>query len=547
MKRLLLYVHYNKYDELSGHVLYQLEQLRPLFSKLIVISNSQLTESATLTLKELGIDEVIQRENLGFDFAAWRDGMAHVGFEHLTDFDSVTLMNDTCFGPLWDITDIVEEFEKRPNVDFWGMTNFRKTKYFDEHLQSYFMFFKKHVVASEAFQKFWTSIKTFTDVQDVIDNYETRVTSVLTEVGYRYDAVFNTIDAEAGDLIHPDFSYYRPISTLEHKVPFIKLKAFTDNEKKGRLLLDYLANLSTYPVALIKSHLNSYHSPDSLVILDEKIIEPSFKRFSKHEYRMAIHVHISDLERLKVFLDRKLSAFYYFTLSGHLDKNQVENNLLNSFDKDRFQIVSQKFDNHYHALVSLASQLSEYDFIGHFHTADFGNEGKLVDEATRLALIDMLLDEEKVSSIFADFPEVGLVFADLSKELYWTDAIGTLNQNQAAKLDNECQKTIKNSLHVFQGSMWLSKDFLEKIILKDKRIFYNSDENSLPYLFYRKAWDVGIDYRIIASEKISFAERYKLHIIQMSQVAEPISLTEKFSAYRKALLKKLGLNKSSAV
>ncbi len=473
--------------------------------------------------------------------------MAHVGFEHLTDFDSVTLMNDTCFGPLWDITDIVEEFEKRPNVDFWGMTNFRKTKYFDEHLQSYFMFFKKHVVASEAFQKFWTSIKTFTDVQDVIDNYETRVTSVLLEAGYRYDAVFNTIAEEAGDLIHPDFSYYRPISTLEHKVPFIKLKAFTDNEKKGRLLLDYLANLSTYPVALIKSHLNSYHSPDSLVILDEKIIEPSFKRFSKHEYRMAIHVHISDLERLKVFLDRKLSAFYYFTLSGHLDKNQVENNLLNSFDKDRFQIVSQKFDNHYHALVSLASQLSEYDFIGHFHTADFGNEGKLVDEATRLALIDMLLDEEKVSSIFADFPEVGLVFADLSKELYWTDAIGTLNQNQAAKLDNECQKTIKNSLHVFQGSMWLSKDFLEKIILKDKRIFYNSDENSLPYLFYRKAWDVGIDYRIISSEKISFAERYKLHIIQMSQVAEPISLTEKFSAYRKALLKKLGLNKSSAV
>ena len=547
MKRLLLYVHYNKYDELSGHVLYQLEQLRPLFSKLIVISNSQLTKSATSTLKETGADEVIQRENLGFDFAAWRDGMAHVGFEDLTDFDSVTLMNDTCFGPLWDISDIVEGFEKRPNVDFWGMTNFRKTKYFDEHLQSYFMSFKKHVVASEVFQKFWSSVKTFTDVQDVIDNYETRVTSVLLEAGYRYDAVFNTVAEEAGDLIHPDFSYYRPISTLEHKVPFIKLKAFTDNEKKGRLLLDYLASLSTYPVALIKSHLNSYHSPDSLVILDEKIIEPSFKRFNKHEYRMAIHVHISDLERLKVFIDSKLSAFYYFTLSGHLDKNQVEDNLLNSFDKDSFQIVSQQFDNHYHALVSLASQLSEYDYIGHFHTDGFGNDGKLVDEDTRLALIDMLLDEEKVSSIFAHFPEVGLVFADLSKELYWTDAIGTLNQDQVAKLDNECQKTINNSLHVFQGSMWLSKDFLEKIILEDKHIFYNSDEISLPYLFYRKAWDVGIDYRIISSEKISFAERYKLHLFEMSQVAEPISLTEKFSAYRKALLKKLGLKKSSSV
>ena len=115
-----MYVHYNKYDELSGHVLYQLEQLRPLFSKLIVISNSQLTESATLTLKELGIAEVIQRENLGFDFAAWRDGMAHVGFERLADFDSVTLMNDTCFGPLWDMSDLVEDLNNDRVLTFGG-------------------------------------------------------------------------------------------------------------------------------------------------------------------------------------------------------------------------------------------------------------------------------------------------------------------------------------------------------------------------------------------------------------------------------------------
>ena len=42
--------------------------------------------------------------------------MAHVGFEHLTDFDWVTLMNDTCFGPLWDLSNIVEGFEQRQNV-----------------------------------------------------------------------------------------------------------------------------------------------------------------------------------------------------------------------------------------------------------------------------------------------------------------------------------------------------------------------------------------------------------------------------------------------
>ncbi len=76
----------------------------------------------------------------------------------------------------------------------------------------------------------------------------------------------------------------------------------------------------------------------------------------------------------------------------------------------------------------------------------------------------------------------------------------------------------------FKDLCGCQKIFLENIILKDNHIFYNTDENTLPYLFYRKAWDVGIDYRIIASEKISFAERYKVHFIERSQVAEPLTL-----------------------
>ena len=65
------------------------------------------------------------------------------------------------FGPLWDMSDLVEDFEQRQSVDFWGMTNFRKTKYFEEHLQSYFISFKNHVVASEVFQKFLDFYKDF--------------------------------------------------------------------------------------------------------------------------------------------------------------------------------------------------------------------------------------------------------------------------------------------------------------------------------------------------------------------------------------------------
>ena len=80
----------------------------------------------------------------------------------------------------------------------------------------------------------------------------------------------------------------------------------------------------------------------------------------------------------------------------------------------------------------------------------------------------MLSDEEKVVSIFDHFPEVGLVFADLSKELlYWTDAIGALNLEQTVKLTNECQKSNQSFASCFsQVLCGLSKDFLENIILR---------------------------------------------------------------------------------
>ena len=41
MERILLYVHFNKYKRVSNHVFYQLEQLKPLFSKIIFIFHSK--------------------------------------------------------------------------------------------------------------------------------------------------------------------------------------------------------------------------------------------------------------------------------------------------------------------------------------------------------------------------------------------------------------------------------------------------------------------------------------------------------------------------
>lgn len=198
MKRLLIYVHFNKYSKVSNHVYYQLEKMRPIFSKVIFLSNSPL-ESAdidTLVDSQL-ISQYQQRENKGYDFAAWHDGMILEGFESLKSYDSVTVMNDTCFGPLWDMYPYYERYENDDSVDFWGMTNHQGIQagniYINEHLQSYFISFKKRMIQSSVFQKFWKSVESYEDVQKVIDNYETMYTKLFVEAGFKYQSVLNTL------------------------------------------------------------------------------------------------------------------------------------------------------------------------------------------------------------------------------------------------------------------------------------------------------------------------------------------------------------------
>ena len=257
MNRILLYVHYNKSDKLSSHVLYQLEQLLPLFSRVLFISNSYLSTEHLNSLRKIGVNEVIQRKNIGYDFAAWRDGMNYIGFNSLVDYDSVTLMNDTCIGPLWDLKEYFEEFEKRADIDFWGMTNFRKTKYFKEHLQSYFVSYSRQVASSKVFQKFWTSIRDYENIRSVIDHYETRFTGILTKSGFKYGVVFNTINEDAGDLIHPDFSYYRPLIILQRHVPLLKIKAIQSHLTQKEQLKIEIINNTCYPSEILEEILSS--------------------------------------------------------------------------------------------------------------------------------------------------------------------------------------------------------------------------------------------------------------------------------------------------
>ena len=81
------------------------------------------------------------------------------------------------------------------------------------------------MLTSSAFHEFWQGVQDFTNVQDVIDNYETKVTTNFLDAGFRYKTVFDTIHEDNHrDALSDFFSYYNPTAILRHKVPFIKVE-----------------------------------------------------------------------------------------------------------------------------------------------------------------------------------------------------------------------------------------------------------------------------------------------------------------------------------
>ncbi|MBZ2155367.1 rhamnan synthesis F family protein [Streptococcus anginosus] len=524
MKRLLLYVHFNKYNRVSSYVYYQLTQMRPLFSKVVFISNSQVSEHDYQKLVDLHLmDNFIQRENVGFDFAAWRDGMTHVGFDDITTYDVVTIMNDTCFGPLWDIKDYYLNYEANDQVDFWGLTNNRRTKKsrqtqgFPEHIQSYFITFKKPVIASSAFRKFWENVTNHTDVQKVINDYETKVTTTFLAAGFRYQTVFDTVNEDITGMLHPDFSYYNPTAILNHKVPFIKVKAIDNNQHIAPYLLEEIAKKSDYPVDLIVSHMSEINFPDFKYLLARKYIQTTAPT-SLSNKKIGVHLHVFYVDLLEDFL-KAFENFHFaydlfITTDNDTKKLEIEA-ILNQNHKNAHTFVTGNIGRDVLPMLKLKKYLSTYDYIGHFHTKKSKEADFWAGESWRNELIDMLI--KPADNILANFEndKLGLVISDIPTFFRYNKIVDAWNEHLIAPEMNDLWYKMKmtkpidfNTFHTFVMSygtfIWFKYDALKPLFdldLTDKDVPIeplpqNSILHAIERLIVYVAWNEHYDFRI---------------------------------------------------
>lgn len=183
--KVALFMHFDRNGVVRNQLLEYIQELKDNGRDVVFVSNSKrLKREANAALQEL-CAAVIVRRNIGYDFGAWRDAIDFLGLPR-ADTEEVIFANDSVFGPLVPLGDTLRRLNYQ-KADIWGLTESWQLRY---HLQSFFLAFGPAALRSEAFRKFWKSVRPVPVKSYVVHTYEVGVTQAMVKGGLRCAALW---------------------------------------------------------------------------------------------------------------------------------------------------------------------------------------------------------------------------------------------------------------------------------------------------------------------------------------------------------------------
>jgi rhamnosyltransferase len=235
MNRTVLFAHYDGQDEVKPYVIHYLGELAKVSSRVVFVSTSNLAAPELAKVRPT-CEKVLLRDNVGYDFGMWQQALEDRGI--LRSSDELVLTNSSLFGPVHPLGPIFDRMSTEP-CHFWGMTDNFEHRW---HLQSYFLVFKKRVLASESFARFWTSVLPYRSKGQIILSYEVGLTSFLVDEGFVGQAMVPTASwASSLERVRMDLArrhnptLFYADRLLARGMPFVKVTLLRDNPGGMRL------------------------------------------------------------------------------------------------------------------------------------------------------------------------------------------------------------------------------------------------------------------------------------------------------------------------
>lgn len=176
-----------------------------------------------------------------YDFGSYKRAYQYAkDNDLLKNYDFLYLINDSVYGPLYDIEPYLEKMESNDADAFGLVCNPHPTH---PHIQSWFIGMRKSVFLSSWFDEFMLSVKKLSDKGSITKVYEHGFSKLITANGLKWECLYQV----------PGRGIYNDIKKLyKQKLPFIKKAAFKrHNGSLGRQINYVLTHTSKDIASLI--------------------------------------------------------------------------------------------------------------------------------------------------------------------------------------------------------------------------------------------------------------------------------------------------------
>ena len=155
--RLFLFAAYDKANVIDDTLLHYLNSLSNLGDIILTIDSDIDAHELSKLESVKNIIHVKSGRHHEYDFGSYKRGFQYAQQNNiLKNYDWVYFVNDSVYGPLWDIEPVLVNLESR-DVDLTGLIS-AQTKEVPVHVQSYFVGVKNNIIKESFFIDFMNNI-----------------------------------------------------------------------------------------------------------------------------------------------------------------------------------------------------------------------------------------------------------------------------------------------------------------------------------------------------------------------------------------------------
>ena len=338
MKRAGIFLFYDPEGKVDDYILGCLGSLQQHMDYLLVVSNSPLDETNRKRLESVS-SEVMERKNVGYDVGAYRDGLRHLGWDHMGDYDELVLFNYTFFAPIHPWAGLFERTDKW-DTDFWGITEHDEVRphpflpklVMPRHIQSHWIAVRASLSTTKDWRTYWEDMPPIESYNDSIQWHESRFTGYFNALGYRHEVAYNVDDYPSANPVFDNASLL-----LQDGCPILKRRNLFHNplhlDRFAIIGADMLeqARLAGYDTDLILSNLARTSKPRDLVtnagltwVVPQSASEETYAAAATQKVLAVAHIFYADmaeeiLQRLSV-----LPKGYYLVATTSNEENQAQ-------------------------------------------------------------------------------------------------------------------------------------------------------------------------------------------------------------------------------